>query len=118
VTRLPPESIERLRASLQDHRESLRREIAEQGIDPDSEDFAVSLERGFADGGQATAERGRLLSLASELRSNLREVERGLAKFDRGTYGACERCGQPISEERLDAIPWARLCISCKQKRA
>jgi len=35
---------------------------------------------------------------------------------DRGTYGVCERCGQPIAVERLEAIPWARLCIGCKQK--
>jgi DnaK suppressor protein len=117
MNHLGPDAMQRLRTALQDHRDALRREIAEQGIDPDSEDFAVSLERGFADGGQAAAERGRLLSLAGELRSSLRDVERALGKFDRGTYGACERCGQPIPEERLDAIPWARLCISCKQKR-
>ena len=117
MNHLGAETVERLQRSLQEHRTSLRREIGEQGIDPDSEDFAVSLERGFADGGQATAERGRLLSLANELRSNLREVEHALQKFDRGTYGVCERCGQAIPEERLEAIPWARLCISCKQKR-
>jgi DnaK suppressor protein len=110
-------TLERLRGSLLEHRESLRREIAEQGIDPDSEDFGLSLERGFADGGQATAERGRLLSLAGELRGSLREVEHALGKFDRGTYGVCERCGGDIAVERLEAIPWARLCIACKQKR-
>ena len=117
MNHLGTEALERLEGSLREHRDSLRREISEQGIDPDSEDFAVSLERGFADGGQATAERGRLLSLANELRSNLREVEHALRRFERGAYGACERCGQAIPEERLEAIPWARLCISCKQKR-
>ena len=117
MTHLPTDTLERLRGALEEHRTGLRKEIAAQGIDPDSEDFAVSLERGFADGGQATAERGRLLSLANELRSSLREVEHALSKFDRGTYGTCERCGGAIAEERLEAIPWARLCISCKQKR-
>jgi len=117
VTPLDAATLERLRSSLQEHRESLRREISEQGIDPDSEDFGLSLERGFADGGQATAERGRLLSLAGELRSSLRDVEHALSKFERGTYGSCERCGGPIAVERLEAIPWARLCITCKQKR-
>jgi DnaK suppressor protein len=111
-------SLQRLRSSLDEHRDSLRREIAEQGFDPDSVDFGVALERGFADGGQVTAERGRLLTLAGELRSSLRDVEHALAKFDQGTYGNCERCGGAISMERLEAIPWARLCITCKQRRA
>ena len=110
-------TLDGLHASLMQHQESFRHEIAEQGIDPDSEDFGLALERGFADGGQAMAERGRLLSLAGELRNSLREVERALSKFDRGTYGACERCGSAIAVERLEAIPWATLCISCKQKR-
>jgi DnaK suppressor protein len=118
VNHFGTETLERLQAALSDHRAVLRKEISEQGIDPDSEDFAVSLERGFADGGQATAERGRRLSLASELLSSLRDVERALGKFDRGAYGVCERCGQAIPEERLEAIAWARLSISCKQKRA
>ena len=59
----------------------------------------------------------RTLGLAGELRSSLRDVEHALSKFERGTYGSCERCGGPIAVERLEAIPWARLCITCKQKR-
>ena len=118
MSALDDATLQHLRGSLLEHRESLRREIAEQGIDPDSEDFGLALERGFADGGQATAERGRLLSLAGELRGSLRDVEHALDKFDRGTYGVCERCRGPIAVERLEAIPWARLCIECKQKRS
>ena len=49
------------------------------------------------------------------LRSNLHDVDRALAKMDAGTYGTCERCGNPITEERLEAIPWALLCIDCKK---
>jgi DnaK suppressor protein len=118
LSNLDQQTLDGLRASLLQHRESFRREIAGQGIDPDSEDFGLALERGFADGGQATAERERLLSLAGELRNSLREVERALSKFDRGTFGVCERCGGAIAVERLDAIPWATLCISCKRKRS
>jgi DnaK suppressor protein len=36
--------------------------------------------------------------------------------MDAGTYGTCERCGNPIGPERLEAIPWALLCIDCKKK--
>jgi DnaK suppressor protein len=109
-------TLDSLRVSLEEHRDGLRKEITEQGFDPDSEDFATELDRGFADSAHSTAERGRLLSLVSELRENLKDVEHALVKVQRGTYGVCERCGEPVGEERLEAIPWARLCISCKQK--
>jgi DnaK suppressor protein len=41
------------------------------------------------------------------------EVLDALARIDNGGYGSCERCGKPIASERLDAIPYARLCIRC-----
>ena len=103
------------RASLEDHHRRLRHEIEQQGIDPDSEDYLADLERGFADGGRTAAERGQTITLVRELRSSLGDVERALRKLDDGTYGLCERCGNPIGADRLEAIPWARLCITCKQ---
>jgi RNA polymerase-binding protein DksA len=39
------------------------------------------------------------------------QIDHALSKLDDGTYGLCERCGQPIGEERLRARPWATLCI-------
>ncbi len=109
-------TLARLRAALDDQRENLRKEIIEQGADPDSDNAAIDVERGFADSAQSTAERARLISVVKALRTNLRDVERALTKMDLGTYGLCERCGQAISPERLEALPWAILCISCKQK--
>ena len=103
------------RRTLEEHRERLRREIGEQGIDPDNADFVAELEHGFADGAHTAAERGQAITIVRELRVSLGEVERALRKMDRGTYGMCERCGEPIGDDRLEAIPEARLCIRCKQ---
>ena len=36
-----------------------------------------------------------------------------LARIEDGTYGACVRCGEPIAEARLDALPWTPLCRNC-----
>jgi DnaK suppressor protein len=105
-----------LRAAIVEHRENLRTEIREQGGDPDSEDVVLDIERGFADSAHSTVERSRLLSLMRALRDNLRAADRALAKIERGTYGICERCGNPIALERLEALPWAILCIDCKQR--
>ena len=104
------------RRRLEEHRNRLRRELHGLGFDPDSSEFEGDLDRGFADSAHSTAERARLIALAKELHENLGDVEHALARIDAGTYGTCERCGEPIVPERLEAIPWARLCIACKQK--
>ena len=103
----------RLRVELEAQRENLRREIEEQGGDPDHDEAAIDVERGFADSAHATAERARLLSVMKALRANLRWVNRALKKMELGTYGVCERCGNPVPIERLEALPWAILCIDC-----
>jgi len=105
-----------LRAALEEQRGNLRKEIADQGGDPDSDDAAIDVERGFADSAHSTAERARLLSVMKALRSNLRWVNRALKKMELGTYGTCERCGNAIPIERLDALPWAILCVDCARK--
>ncbi|HEU4356413.1 MAG TPA: TraR/DksA C4-type zinc finger protein [Actinomycetota bacterium] len=105
-----------LRRALEQQRENLRREIEDQGGDPDSDDAAIDVERGFADSAHATAERARTLSVMKALRANLRWVDRAITKMDLGTYGTCERCGGPVGLERLEALPWAILCIECKRK--
>ena len=66
----------------------------------------------FADTSQVTAERGETEALAGELTETLAAVESALARIDAGTYGVCERCGEPISAERLEAMPMASTCIA------
>lgn len=58
------------------------------------------------------------LAFEKRLREQLAEVEHALAKFDQGTYGICDICGQPIDRARLEALPQANLCLSCKAKQA
>jgi len=40
------------------------------------------------------------------------EIDAALQRIDRGEYGVCEACGEPIEERRLDAVPWARRCFA------
>ena len=47
----------------------------------------------------------------------LQAIEEALRRLDNGTYGVCRDCGEPIAEARLMAIPWTRVCISCKEKQ-
>ena len=56
------------------------------------------------------------LALEKQLTDHLSEVKHALAKFEKGTYGSCDSCGQPIAHDRLEALPQASLCMSCKEK--
>jgi DnaK suppressor protein len=47
----------------------------------------------------------------------LQAIEEALVRMEKGTYGTCRDCGEPIALARLEAIPWTRVCISCKQKQ-
>ena len=44
----------------------------------------------------------------------LAEVQQALVRIENGTYGICSNCGEPIPEKRLEAIPWATLCLTCE----
>jgi DnaK suppressor protein len=47
----------------------------------------------------------------------LQAIEEALVRLDKGTYGLCRDCGEPIAPARLNAIPWTRVCIACKEKQ-
>ena len=48
----------------------------------------------------------------------LQAIEEALGRIEKGTYGVCRDCGEPIAEARLNAIPWTRVCITCKEKQS
>jgi DnaK suppressor protein len=62
-----------------------------------------------------TFEREKGLALESSVLGLLEQVEEALARVRGGTYGVCGNCGRPIDTNRLKAIPYARLCIKCKE---
>ena len=70
-------------------------------------------------GSQAAAasqvfEQQRDLALRDRAAQHLELVDAALARLEDGTYGACLRCGRPIAEARLEALPWAAHCIDCQ----
>jgi RNA polymerase-binding protein DksA len=64
-----------------------------------------------ADVGTETFEREKDLSILERVEAELNDVEHALARISEGTYGTCEACGKPIAEERLEAVPAARMCL-------
>ncbi len=93
-------------------------ELEEGNLLASQADFSgeMPFEEEYAASGTATFERERDLSLSENIRDILRRVDEALERIDNGNFGYCELCGNPIPEERLHALPYASLCISCKQK--
>jgi len=65
-----------------------------------------------------TAELENRMALEKRILSQLAEVENALDKFKKGSYGICESCGKSINPARLEALPQATLCMSCKATQA
>ena len=96
---------------------------AGQAVDLRAEADSLALEREPGDvqfdeesgeGGTVTVDRERNLALSAQAVAAVEEIDDALTKLDRKTYGYCERCFQPIPKARLQALPFARLCVACK----
>ena len=69
------------------------------------------------EGADEASELEKRLALERRLEESLKEVEHALQKYEAGTYGLCDSCGQPIERARLEAIPQATLCMKCKAQQ-
>lgn len=68
------------------------------------------------DQGADSAQREMASTLTSQESNLLIQIDQALQKIREGNYGICEGCDEPISEARLKALPYARLCIRCKRE--
>ena len=63
--------------------------------------------------GTTAYERAQFISMADAARARLAEIDAALDALERGTYGICDVCGDPIGEARLDALPGTNRCVRC-----
>lgn len=96
--------------------EALRTNFEEEGLTRESEEDRLGEishnDQHQADVGTETFNRERDLSILEQVEAELHDVERALKRLDDGTYGTCEACGQAIGDERLEAMPAARFCLT------
>ena len=74
----------------------------------------VQFDEESGEGGTVTVDRERDLALSAQALAGGRGDRRRAGPHRQQTYGACERCHQPIPKPRLRALPYARLCVACK----
>lgn len=89
---------------------------AEKGLERLFDDGTEGAGRDPADVGSTNFERDQEMSLVQNARDLLDQAQSALRLFDKGEYGSCESCGQPIGKDRLMVFPRATLCLSCKQR--
>ena len=105
------------RRELLDLRERFLR-AAQDIVDGDTEDGELSSAAGdqhLADHASEMLDREVDESLEDNAEEIGREIDAALERIDAGTYGVCVNCGQQIPEARLDAVPYAVLCLACKR---
>jgi RNA polymerase-binding protein DksA len=83
--------------------------------DETEEIFGIS-DNHLGDAAAGTLDRQIDYSLEANSAQLLAQISDALGRIEAGTYGACTNCGKPIAEERLEAMPWASLCIDDQRK--
>ena len=78
------------------------------------EAFKSEVDGDVDEGDPNCAEREKVMALVMELDRKLESIENALRQAENGTYGICERCGEPIDPARLEVLPEATLCVRCK----
>lgn len=87
------------------------------GVEEDEVPDVGSLEEShLAEAGSLTLDREIDYTLEEAAQERMKETEMALERIESGKYGRCTSCGLEITSERLEAVPWASLCIDCKRR--
>ncbi len=100
------------RASYTKQAEELKAQADSLALEHEPGDVQFDEEGG--EGGTSNVDRELDLVLSGQARAAIAEIDRALGKIDLGTYGVCEQCGRDIPPARLQALPYAALCVACK----
>ena len=118
---LAPSTLEKLKLQLLEQRDHHNEQadllIAEaETIANEREPGDTQFDEESGEGDSLTVERERDLALSNAALQTVEEIEKALARIEANNYGYCEMCGDRIPVARLEAIPWADLCVSCKSR--
>jgi RNA polymerase-binding protein DksA len=85
-------------------------------LEDETEEVLGGSDNHLVDAAAGTLDREIDYTLEENSEQVLRQIDEALARIEAGTYGKCTRCGRPIAVERLEARPWAMLCIDCQRE--
>jgi DnaK suppressor protein len=108
-----------MRTRLEEKQAELQRHIAALTGSPAQPEDAIQASDGVVEPEEEAVDLEQTdvdQALLDNEKALLGEVQQALVRIENGTYGICTNCGQPIPEERLEAIPWASLCVTCESE--
>jgi len=113
-------TFDELHQRLKDEREKLVRQLEQNRASaPAVGEMKEGSPYGKKEEGASEAmELEKRLALEKRLMGTLAEVEHALRKFEQGTYGSCDTCGQLVEMERLEVLPQAKLCLNCMAQQS
>ncbi|MET0837532.1 MAG: TraR/DksA family transcriptional regulator [Marmoricola sp.] len=109
-------SMDEVRATLTAKLAEIDAEMAEMEQPPDQQG-TISFGKRIGEGTSMAIDRFAQVGVHDRLQRTRTDVVRALEKLDEETYGTCDVCGRPIGEGRLEALPWATLCVEDAGKR-
>jgi DnaK suppressor protein len=113
AAKLPKKEMEKYRRLLEQKKTSLSSDLAKTRNA--EEETTEESTQDIADKAVSSYTREFLYSLSDADRNTLLQIDQSLERIEVGTYGQCRNCGSPISEKRLNAVPWAQLCVECQE---
>ena len=85
-------------------------------LEDETEEILGGSDNHLGDAAAGTLDRQIDYSLEANSAQLLVQISGALERIEAGTYGTCTNCGRAIAEERLEAMPWASLCIDCQRR--
>jgi DnaK suppressor protein len=106
-----------LKKQLLNEKENIEKELAAYKSEDPLLDPEQTISKTFDDVITVAEGHDRIVATRMELKRRWTEVENALRRFEKGSYGICENCGEKISPERLAILLTAKLCLKCENSQ-
>ncbi len=112
---LSKKDLQELKNMLLERKQAILRKM--QQYYQESQEMETNIAQDAVDKAESSYTKEFLLSLTDAEREQLSQIQAALRRLEKGEYGICQSCGQPINKKRLKIIPWTSLCINCQEKK-
>ena len=103
------------KSKLLDLRNDLTQRVS--AINKDLHHEEIAIEKDFAEQATQLENDEVLNSLSDEAKARVMQIDKALLRIKNSTFGRCSKCNAEIDPKRLDAVPYAELCITCAQQQ-
>jgi DnaK suppressor protein len=114
IKKMTKKERQQFKKTMMERKETIIRKLSE--FINESKEVEINVAQDVVDKAESSYTKEFLLSLSDTEREQLMLIDEALRRLEKGSFGLCQLCGQPISRKRLDALPWTPYCINCQEK--